>query len=285
MKPSIENICRKKSRNEKITMLTSYDFPTACMEDLCGIDIQLVGDSLGTNVLGYTGVEEVTLADMLHHAKAVRRGAKRSFVLCDMPYGSYATPELAVENARFLRDGGVDGVKMEGETAVLPMIRRVVGEGITVCGHIGYTPQTDGDRATVQGKTFERAIELIRVAREIEAAGAALIVLELIPEELAGIITRGLTIPTIGIGAGRLCDGQVQVIHDILGLSTRIYRHAKAYDTLSARYSDVISAYISEVQHGLFPTDKNVALLPDDVRAQIVAWIERHPSRELTDGL
>jgi 3-methyl-2-oxobutanoate hydroxymethyltransferase len=284
MKMSIESISAKKRANDKITMLTSYDFPTARIEDLCGIDIQLVGDSLGTNVLGYSGVEEVTVADMLHHVKAVGRGAKRSFILSDMPYRSFETPEIALRNAQLFCSAGADGVKMEGE-AIVPMIKRVAAEGIAVCGHIGYTPQTDGDRATVQGKSFTRAIELIQAAREIEAAGAALIVLELIPEELAGIITRALTIPTIGIGAGRLCDGQVQVIYDILGLSSRIYRHAKAYDNLSARYSAIISSYIADITQGLFPSDKNSIALPDDVRTQISAWINRSPDRETTDGV
>jgi 3-methyl-2-oxobutanoate hydroxymethyltransferase len=282
MKLAIKDITEKKRSAQKITMLTSYDFPTARFEEQCGVDILLVGDSVGTNMLGYESVTAVTIADMVHHVKAVAAGAQRSFVLCDMPFRSFDTEESALTNARLFIAAGADGVKMEGETAVLPSIRRVAHAGIPVCGHIGYTPQTSGVRAAVQGKDFNRAIELLTIARQIEEAGASLLVLELIPEELAGFITQEISIPTIGIGAGAQCDGQVQVINDILGLSTRTFRHAKAYDNLAIRYNAAISAYINEVKQSVFPTAKNASSLAEDIRSEIVAWIEK---RHASDGL
>lgn len=275
MKLSINDIKGMKG-HDNVVMLTAYDYPTALLEDECGVDVLLVGDSVGTNMLGYDDVSQVTMADMVHHVAAVARGAKRGFVLGDMPYRSFATPELAVTNARALVDAGADGVKIEGESEAIDAVSAVVAAGIPVCGHIGYTPQTDGDRARVQGKDLERARELVQVAKRLEAAGVSMLVLELIPERLAGEITACLGIPTIGIGGGRLCDGQVQVVLDIAGLSTRVYRHAKAYGTLGEQYRGVLRAYVDEVRTGAFPTEQNVSRLPDDVYQDIHAWCEEH---------
>jgi 3-methyl-2-oxobutanoate hydroxymethyltransferase len=271
MKITIESLAARKKRGPKIVMLTSYDFPTALLEDEL-VDIQLVGDSVGTNILGYPDVSHVSIADMVHHTAAVARGASRSFVLCDMPFRSFETPAQALETARRLIDAGADGVKMEGET-VHRQIEAVAGAGIPVCAHIGFTPQTKS-KATVQGKDLARAKELLQTAVSIEQAGAALMVLELIPERLAGRITELLGIATIGIGAGRLCDGQVQVVLDILGLSERIFRHAKAYQSLKGAMGDGIAAYAAAVRDQSFPADANVSRLDDEVYDQIVAFMK-----------
>ncbi len=272
MKISIESLIARKKRGPKIVMLTSYDFPTAQIEESCGVDVQLVGDSVGTNILGYPDVSHVTVADMAHHVAAVSRGAGRSFVLCDMPYHSFETPSQALETARRLTEAGADGVKMEGEN-VLDQIGAVANAGIAVCAHIGYTPQTKS-RAAVQGKDFARARELLQKAAAIDSAGASMLVLELIPERLAGEITRLISIPTIGIGAGRLCDGQVQVILDILGMSERTFRHAKAYQALSGQMKQAVSEYAAEVRASQFPGDDHVSRLPDETFQRICGFID-----------
>jgi len=277
MKITIQELMRRKHSGPKIVMLTSYDYPTARLEDACGVDVQLIGDSVGTNVLGLADVSQVTVNDMVHHVKAVSRGVQRSFVLCDMPFHSFDTPDAALDNARRLIDAGADGVKMEGEAEALAQIGRVAGAGIAVCAHIGYTPQTNGAKASVQGKDIARAKELLTAARQLEEAGARMMVLELIPEMLAAEITRRAGIPTIGIGAGRFCDGQVQVIYDIAGMSERVYRHAKAYGNLAGEMSRIISSYAGDVQAGTFPAESNVSKIPDDVLRQVQVWLAKQP--------
>ncbi len=186
-----------------------------------------------------------------------------------MPFGSYESPQQALENARLLCTHGADGVKIESEKNALDKIYYVASHDIPVCAHIGYTPQTPGLAVSVQGKDIERALELVSLAKECEQAGACMIVLELIPERLAKLITRTISIPTIGIGAGRYCDGQVQVILDVLGLSERIFRHAKKYTNAAEMYADAVTAYISDVQNGYFPTEKNISPISDDVINQV----------------
>ncbi len=254
-------------------MLTSYDYPTACILDRCGVDVQLVGDSVGTNVLGYEDVSMVTVSDMLHHIKAVARGAKNSFVLGDMPFNSFNTNEKALENAQCFMNGGADGVKIESEESALEQISHVASSGIPVCAHIGYTPQTPGLKVSVQGKNLDRAIELVNLAKKSEQAGAFMIVLELIPEKLANVITQEISIPTIGIGAGRFCDGQVQVILDILGMSEKIFRHAKKYAEIANSYTEAVTSYINDVQKDCFPTEDNTSVLPDDVFNEVLSWL------------
>jgi 3-methyl-2-oxobutanoate hydroxymethyltransferase len=273
MKITENELRSRKSGGPKIVMCTCYDFPTACLEDECGVDVQLIGDSVGTNVLGCADVSEVTVADMIHHVKAVGRGARRSFVICDMPFNSFQTPSQALDTARRFIEAGADGIKMEGEEEALEQVRHVASSHIPVCAHIGYTPQTDGIKATVQGKDLARAQELITIARKLEKAGAFMIVLELIPQQLAAAITAGIGIPTIGIGAGKFCDGQVQVIHDIAGMSRRIFRHAKAYADLGQEYERLLKAYIDDVRSGSFPTEKNAAQLPDAILRDIEHWL------------
>ncbi|MBD3321927.1 MAG: 3-methyl-2-oxobutanoate hydroxymethyltransferase [Chitinivibrionales bacterium] len=273
MKISVSDIQKKKTNNEPIVMLTSYDYPTAVLEDACGIDIQLVGDSLGTNILGYTDVSEVTVDDMRHHLRAVARGAAHSFVLCDMPYHSFQSSGQALITAQQFIHDGADGIKIEGEKGGTEIIKYLVEQGsIPVCGHIGYKPQFDG-HARIQGKDAPRAIELCESALAIQRAGAFMIVLELIPELLAREITNLLRIPTIGIGAGRYCSGQVQVVNDISGMSSRTFRHSKEYAGLRTVLNDAVTLYADEVRQKAFPTEKNVSRLPEEAFAEVSAWL------------
>jgi 3-methyl-2-oxobutanoate hydroxymethyltransferase len=274
MKLTVKDLAQKRIAGEKIVMLTAYDFPTAAIEDQCGVDVQLIGDSVGTNVLGYADVSEVTVEDIAHHVRAVARGARRSFVLADMPYHSFASKELALQNARRFVSAGADGVKMEGELEAVEQVRHLAANQIPVCAHIGYTPQTDGTRAAVQGKDAARARELIDAAAAVEDAGAFMLVLELVPERLAEFITARLSIPTISIGSGRYCSGQVQVVHDILGLSERLFRHAKAFGALREESLRAVGRYVDEVRTGAFPTEKNAASLPDEVFETVVQWAD-----------
>lgn len=276
MKISRDELVSRKKSGKKISMLTSYDYPTARLLDQCGIDVQLIGDSVGTNVLGYTEVSMVTVNDMLHHLKAVVRGVKKSFILCDMPYCAVKTKEDTVENAKLYIDAGADAVKIESERCAVEKISHVVSKGINVCAHIGYTPQTPGLKASIQGKDIQRATELVTLARQCEEAGAFMIVLELIPERLAKVITQEITIPTIGIGAGRFCDGQVQVILDLLGMSEKVFHHVNTYAKISELYTDAVTSYISDVQSGYFPTEKNISSLPDEVIDHITDWIKNN---------
>lgn len=270
---SLQEFRAKKQQGVKISVLTAYDYPTALLQDQAGVDIILIGDSVGRNMLGYAGETEVTMADMLHHVQAVARGVKRAYVMGDMPYQSFSTRELALDNAHRFIEAGAAGVKIEGEEESLAQIEHVAAAGIEVCAHIGYTPQTDGLKASVQGKDFERARQLIEIGRKLESAGAGMIVFELIPAALAEVLTGLLKIPTIGIGAGPGCDGQVQVYCDILGLSERVFRHARVYDNLRQRYLDVFAAYVADVTAGRFPTSENAAVLPKDVADRVAAFV------------
>jgi 3-methyl-2-oxobutanoate hydroxymethyltransferase len=211
---------------------------------------------------------------MLHHVKAVGRGAKRSFVICDMPFGSFKTCEEALKNARLFIEAGADGIKMEGEQESIAQLACVASAGIPVCGHIGYTPQTDGAKAAVQGKDLQRAQELLSIAKEIEKAGAFMLVLELIPEQLAKKITRHVKIPTIGIGAGRFCDGQVQVVYDIAGMSERLFRHSKVFGDMASEFRKVLNSYTEEVRRGTFPAEKNSSKLPENIQDELEDWLK-----------
>jgi len=266
----------KKQAQQKITMLTGYDYPTACLEDQAGIDIILVGDSVGTNVLGYASEREVTMADMVHHLKAVRRGVAQAYLLVDLPYQSYETPQLALENATTLLAHGADAVKLEGGAEQVETIRSLAAQGISVCGHIGFTPQTlhqPGRKARVQGRSFSQAIALLESAIALEQSGAELLVLELIPEPLGKAITACLRIPTIGIGAGRFCDGQVLIIHDLLGITPFHLRFVKRYQQSRELTLQAMAQYKHDVEQGLFPSGETAFQMDEDERLKVAQWM------------
>ena len=257
-KVTIAELQQKKEQGNRITMLTAYDYCTAYLEDQAGIDTILVGDSLGMVMLGYDSTVPVTMDEMIHHCKAVCRGAKSSFIIGDMPFMSYqVNADQAVENAgRFIKEAACDSVKLEGGSDMAPTVRAIVTAGIPVCGHIGLTPQTatmlSGFR--VQGKDAEGARQLLKSAKDLEDAGAFMIVFECIPDSLAARITGELRIPTIGIGAGKDCDGQVLVYHDLVGLFERFTpKFVKQYINLSPKIREALIQYKTEVENGIFP--------------------------------
>ncbi len=260
---------------QPLTMLTCYDYPTACLEDQAGIDIIFVGDSVGTNVLGYTSEREVTMADMVHHLKAVRRGVTHAFVLVDLPYQSYVTLHLALENATTFLAHGADAVKLEGGQEQEAIVRGLAEHNITVCGHIGFTPQTlrqVGKKARVQGRTVEQAQALVQSAVALEQAGAQLLVLELVPEPLAKLITERLRIPTSGIGAGRFCDGQVLIVNDLLGITPFQLRFAKQYQHYHDQTLQAIEQFQHEVEQRDFPSESNIFGMEERMFADVAAW-------------
>jgi 3-methyl-2-oxobutanoate hydroxymethyltransferase len=251
-----------KNERKKITMLTAYDYPMALLEDRAGIDIILVGDSLGMTVLGYENTIPVTMDEMIHHTKAVTRGAKYALVIGDMPFMSYNTSEReAILNAgRFIKEGGADAVKLEGGASVKDVVRAIVRAGIPVMGHIGLTPQTISMLGgfKVQGKDAQAAQRIIDDALLLEDAGAFSVVLEAIPAPISKKVTERLKIPTIGIGAGIDCDGQVLVVHDMLGLFDRFTpKFVKRYANLSELMLKAFASYKEEVLKGEFPTDEH----------------------------
>ncbi len=251
-----------KKEGRKITMLTAYDYPTALLEDRAGIDIILVGDSLGMTVLGYENTIPVTMEEMIHHTKAVTRGAKYALVIGDMPFMSYNTSEReAIFNAgRFMKEGKADAVKLEGGASVKEIVRAIVKAGIPVMGHIGLTPQTISMLGgfKVQGKDAQGAQKIIDDALELEEAGAFSVLLEAVPAPIAKRVTERLKVPTIGIGAGVHCDGQVLVVHDMLGLFDRFTpKFAKRYVNLSEQMLKAFETYQEEVRTGEFPKDQH----------------------------
>ncbi len=275
-KISLQDLQAKKDRHEPITMLTAYDYPTALLIDQAGIDMILVGDSLGMVVHGLESTLPVTMDMMVMHCAAVRRGVKRAYLLGDMPFMSYQlTIEEAKRNAaRLLVEGGVDAVKLEGGAPIADTIRAMVEIGIAVQGHIGLTPQSISAMGgfKVQGKTVEAARRLLDDARAVEQAGAMSIVLEGIPARLAGLISRSLRIPTIGIGAGGGCDGQVLVTHDILGLYDRFTpKFVKRYTKLSEPMLAAFTAYRQDVESRAFPAQEHEFSMADDVWAEVEA--------------
>src|SRR5450755_93806 len=253
-------VSSQNSSPSKITCLTAYDYPTARLLDEAGVDVLLVGDSLGMVVLGHDSTLPVTIDDMLHHTAAVRRGTKRALVVADMPFGSYHTDAAeALRNAvRFVKEAGAEAVKIEGGERRLEIIVRLTEAEIPVMAHIGLTPQSvnalGGYR--VQGKTADAAEQLLRDARAVESAGAFAVVLEAVPRELATQITRELRIPTIGIGAGPDCDGQILVIHDMLGLSfSHTAKFTRQYANVGEIISSAVREYCADVKQGNFPSD------------------------------
>jgi len=249
------------SSSRKLVCLTAYDTPTARLLDDSGVDVILVGDSLGMAVLGYENTIPVTLDDMVHHTRAVRRGVRRALLVADMPFGTFhVDPADAVRNAvRLVKEAGAEAVKVEGGDRRMEWIARLVDAGIPVMGHIGLTPQSvhslGGFR--VQGKTASAADQILRDAQAVAAAGAFSIVLESLPRELAAEITRELRIPTIGIGAGPDCDGQILVLHDLIGLgSARSPKFVRRYTNVADVIARAVSSYAADVRAGSFPSDE-----------------------------
>jgi 3-methyl-2-oxobutanoate hydroxymethyltransferase len=265
---TVTDIARLHADGERIPMLTAYDYPTAKLLDEAAIPMLLVGDSLGRAMLGYENELSVSMEDMLHHAAAVTRGARRALVVGDMPFLSYATPEDALRNAgRFIHDAGVQAVKVEGGVRSARIIETLVKAGIPVMGHIGLTPQSANaiGKFRVQGKSLEQARALLHDALAVQEAGAFSVVLELVPEQLAAAITERLRIPTIGIGAGPGCSGQVQIINDILGLDTWQPKHAKVFTNLHEPILAAVRSYASEVAAGSFPGPAQTVRMDDAI--------------------
>ena len=256
---TIRQLLKKAEQGGKLTMITAYDYPTAQLVDEAGIDMILVGDSLGMVVLGYEDTLPVTMDDMVRHTQAVVRGAKKAFIVADLPFLSYQTSiEEAVKNGgRLLKEGGAQAVKLEGGLSMVPTIQRLVDSGIPVMGHIGLTPQAVNQLGgfAIQGRQAQDAKRIIEEAKAIEKAGAFSIVLEGIPWQLAKLVTENLTIPTVGIGAGPNCSGQVLVLHDTLGLFDRFTpKFVKQYANLREVIGKALAQYRQDVESGSFPT-------------------------------
>jgi 3-methyl-2-oxobutanoate hydroxymethyltransferase len=261
-----------KVHGHKLAMVTAYDQPSAVLVDRSSIEILLVGDSLANNVLGYEGTSPVTMDEMLHHARAVVRGAAHTMIVGDMPFGSYqVSPQEAIANAVRYMKVGADCVKLEGGVAYATTVRSLVQAGIPVMGHIGLTPQTLPPSAwRVQGKDVASARQILDDARALEEAGACSVVVEAVPASLAAEITRQLSIPTIGIGAGPHCDGQVLIWHDLLGLHEFSPRHNKQYVNLSATIGSVLDAYHREVSDGTFPAAEHGYSMKESILEEVL---------------
>ncbi|ARN82001.1 3-methyl-2-oxobutanoate hydroxymethyltransferase [Methylocystis bryophila] len=252
-----------KRRGEKIVVVTAYDAPTAQAAAEIGVDIILVGDSVGVNVLGYAHERDVTLSDMSHHIAAARRGAPDTYIIGDLPFATYETEDQALASARALRDAGADCVKFEGADAEL--VRALKASSFDVCCHIGLESQHHAEKRR-QGKTASAALKLLEDARALDAAGQDFIVLELIPEELAATITREVKAPTIGIGAGPQADGQVLVVNDLAGITRRAFKHNRLYGALGDALRSALAAYARDVRSGGFPGPEHAFRLSEEER-------------------
>lgn len=279
MKNTTLTFAQMKKNGEKITMLTAYDYSTAALVDEAGINSILVGDSLGMVMLGYPDSTFVTMEDMIHHTKAVSRGAKNALIVADMPFMSYQTSvyDAVVNAGRLIKEGGANAVKLEGGVTVSSQIEAIVNAGIPVCGHIGLTPQSINAFGgfKVQGKTVETALKIIEDAKAVEKAGAFAVVLEGIPAPLADIITKTLTIPTIGIGASKNCDGQVLVYQDMLGMySDFTPKFVKKYENIGQAMTDAFKKYDEEVKNGIFPSEEYTYKMDEEVLKEIEAYLK-----------
>jgi 3-methyl-2-oxobutanoate hydroxymethyltransferase len=270
---TVVDIAKLYADGQRLPMLTAYDYPTAQIIDEAGIPMILVGDSLGQVVLGYETTVRVTMAEMIHHTKAVVRGTSRALIIGDMPFLSYSTPDEALENAGiFLREAGAQAVKVEGGVRTARVIEALVRAGIPVMGHIGLTPQSinAAGKVRVQGKSRDQARALIADALAVQEAGAFSMVLELMPEQLAAAVTERLHIPTIGIGAGAGCSGQVQIITDLIGLGDFIPRHARPYVRVREQIRDAAAAYAADVIAGTFPGPEQTVRMDDAVLDEVL---------------
>ena len=281
-KVSAPSLRLSKQRGERLVCLTAYDYPTARIVDEAGIDIVLVGDSLGNVVLGYGNTVPVTLEEILIHLKAVRRAVQRALLVADMPYGSFHLgDDDTVRNAlRLVKEGGAEAIKLEGGHKRVQLVKRLVDEEISVMGHIGLTPQSINQLGAyrVQGKTPKAAQQLIDDAKALEDAGAFAVVLEVVPREIAKMITESITIPTIGIGAGVHCDIQVLVLHDMLGLSfSKQARFVRPYANLREVMTDAVTRYAEDVRNGTYPSEAESYALPAQTAAELDIEV---PSRD-----
>ncbi len=277
-KISILDLHSKKQKGEKITMLTAYDYPFARLLDEAGVDAILVGDSLGMVMLGYESTLPVSMEEMLHHVKAVKKGVKRAFLIGDLPFMSYqASKEEAIKNAGLLMKAGCDAVKLEGGKEVFDTVKFIVDMGIPVLGHIGLTPQSISKLGgyRVQGRDKDSALRILESAMALEQAGAFGIVLECIPYLLAKLITEKISIITIGIGAGPFCDGQVLVLHDLLGIfEDKKPKFVKVYADLAPIIKQAISSFIDEIKTKKFPDLHHAYALPKEVWEEILKEIK-----------
>ena len=270
MKNTVLTFQQAKENGEKLTMLTAYDYSTAKLIDEAGVNSILVGDSLGNVILGYEDTISVTMEDMIHHGAAVARGAKNALVVIDMPFMSYQTSvyDALVNAGRLMKEGRGDAVKLEGGVEVCPQIKAIVDAGIPVCAHIGLTPQSINAFGgfKVQGKSEAAAKKLLEDAKAVEEAGAFAVVIEGVPAKIAALITQQLHIPTIGIGAGKDCDGQVLVYQDMLGMfSDFTPKFVKRYANIGEVMKEAFQNYIKEVQDGVFPAEENTYKVDDSV--------------------
>lgn len=245
---------RKRSR-EPFAMVTCYDYPFARMLDAAGVEIAFVGDSVGTNVLGYASVHDVTVDDMVHHTRAVRRGIESALLVADLPSGSFSTVKTARETAARLKDAGADMLKLEGETVISDQVEALVGDGYRVMVHIGFTPQFHGAGETVvKGRPEAEASRLFEAALGLEAVGAELLLMECVVADLARRISEALTIPTVGIGSGAGCDGQVLVLHDLLGISGAPYRFVREYADVRNQAISALRSFREDVRNMRYPS-------------------------------
>lgn len=275
MKNTVTTLLEQKKNNDKITMLTAYDYSTAKLMDEAGINTILVGDSLGMVVLGYEDTLSVTMEDMIHHSAAVARGAKNAFIVTDMPFMSYQTSVYdAVYNAgRIMKEGRANGVKLEGGLSICPQIKAIVEASIPVVAHLGLTPQSVNAFGgfKVQGKDTEAAKRIVEEAKAVEAAGACMVVLECVPEKLAAYITGQLSIPTIGIGAGNGCDGQVLVYQDMLAMYSDMKpKFVKHFGKVGDAMKEAFENYTTEVKSGAFPAPEHTFAISDEVMAEVI---------------
>lgn len=282
-KITTSSLKEKKLRREAITCLTAYDYATARLVDEAGIDIVLVGDSLAQTMLGYENTLSVTIDEMVHHTRAVRRGVKRALLLADMPYGSYhVSADEAIRNAaRFVKEAGAEAVKIEGGSKRADLIRQIIDAEIPVAGHIGLTPQSVNVMGgyKVQGKSLAAIEQLMRDAVALDRAGVACIYLEGIPREVAAMITAEVETPTIGIGAGPECDGQVLVLHDLLNLTfTPPAKFVRPYGDAGALITQAVQAFRADVISGQYPSDSEAYHLPKETLAALETVLERKRS-------
>lgn len=266
----------KKSRGQKISALTCYDYPTALLEEQAGVEIALVGDSLGTNVLGYSSEREVTMGDIVHHLKAVRRGISTAYLLADLPFRSYETTAQALTNASRLVGEGADGVKLEGSR--IEIVSHLHKNGIQVWGHLGLNPQIH-EKMSLQAKTAGAAAQLVREAVGLEQAGICGLILEMIPEDVGKVVTERVHVPTIGIGAGRYTDGQVLIAQDVLGVNSFDLRHVTRYDNLAIRIVAAFRRYAEDVEGSAFPAPGNVRHLSPEEHNKLMDLLGEHASK------